>query len=78
MDVIQNHIYNDCKAFVDEKFEHCENEPTISLGLREAYVIIKALEDQQRYLNPPLVVSESLTSPIIHKPSKLKKRPELR
>ncbi len=52
MDVIQKHIYNDCKTFVGEEFEHQENEPTISIGLREAYVIMKAFEDQQKYLNP--------------------------
>ncbi|KKK86065.1 hypothetical protein LCGC14_2766940 [marine sediment metagenome] len=52
MDTIQKHIHDDCKVFVGEVFEHQEHEPTISIGLREAYVIMKALEDQQRYLNP--------------------------
>ena len=59
MDTIQKHIYDDCKTFVGEEFEHSENEPTISIGLREAYVIMKALEDQQRLLNPLVTVEES-------------------
>ncbi len=58
MDVIQKHIYNDCRAFVGEKFEHHKDEVTISISQREAYVIMKALEDQQRLLNPLLFVDE--------------------
>ena len=62
MDTIQNHIYNDCRVFVDEKFEHHENEATISICQREAYVIMKALEDQQKYLHPLKVVPEPVES----------------
>ncbi len=75
MDNWQKHVYNDCRAFVDQRFEHSEREPTISLGQREVYIVMKALEDQQRLLNPPLVVTESVTGPMIRKPSQLKKRP---
>ena len=52
MDKWQEHIYKDCVALVGEEFEHIEHEVTISLGKREAYIVMKALEDQQRYLNP--------------------------
>lgn len=52
MDNWQEHVYKDCAAFVDQEFEHIEHEPTISLGQREAYIVMKALEDQQKYLNP--------------------------
>lgn len=58
MDEWQKHIYNDCAAFVDTKFEHIENEPMISFGQREAYIVMKALEDQQRHLNPLVKVEE--------------------
>ena len=61
MDSWQKHVYNDCSAFVGEKFEHIENEPTISLSKREAYVVMKALEDQQKYLNPLLEVPNEQT-----------------
>lgn len=57
MDLWQKHVYNDCKALVGEKFEHQEHEPTISLGQREAYIVIKALEDQQRLLNPLIAIN---------------------
>ena len=46
MDVWQKQIYDDCAALVSgdkEKF---------SLGRREAYIVMKALEAQQRYLHP--------------------------
>ncbi len=59
MDVWQEHVYKDCAAFVGEKFNHLENEPTISLGQREAYIVMKALEDQQRYLNPMITIPET-------------------
>lgn len=54
MDTWQKHVYNDCVAFVDKEFEHLEHEPTISLGKREAYIVIKALEFQEKYENPIL------------------------
>lgn len=56
MDVWQEHVYKDCKAFVGAEFEHTEHAPTISLEKREAYIVMKALEDQQKYLNPILCV----------------------
>lgn len=61
MDMIQSHVYSDCKAFIGNEFKHEEFEITISIGLREAYVIMKALEDQQRYLHPRMAVPESST-----------------
>ena len=56
MDNWQKHVQHKCSTFVSEKFEYSENEFTISLNQREAYVVLKALEDQQRYLNPRLAV----------------------
>ena len=56
MDKWQEHVYKDCIAFVNEEFEHQENETTISLGQREAYIVMRALEDQQKYLNPVLTI----------------------
>lgn len=58
MDTIQKHVYDDCSAFVGERFEHYEHETHISISQREAYVIMKAFEDQQRYLNPVMVIKE--------------------
>lgn len=51
MDNWQKHVFDKCLAFT-ESFEYEEKEVTISLNLREAYVVLKAFEDQQRYLNP--------------------------
>ncbi len=56
MDNWQIHIRNKCSAFLGTEFEYEKNEVTISLNQREAYVVMKALEDQQRYLNLQLVV----------------------
>jgi len=56
MDVWQGHVYNDCSAFVGASFEHSEHEPTISFGQREAYIIMKALEFQERYDSPALAI----------------------
>lgn len=58
MDNWQKHIYNKCSAFISEDFKYEEKETTISLNLREAYIVLKALEDQQRYLNPALLVED--------------------
>ncbi len=52
MDIWQEHVYKDCVTFVGSEFKHSENAVTISLDQREAYIVMKALEDQQRYLNP--------------------------
>jgi len=57
MDNWQKHVHDKCSAFVGEDFEYAENETTISLNQREAYIVKRALEDQQRYLNPLLDVS---------------------
>ena len=57
-DVWQNHVYDVCKGFVGEDFEHEENEATMSINQREAYIIMKALEDQQKYLNPQIIIKE--------------------
>ena len=59
MDTWQKHVYNDCAAFVGETFEHSENEPTISRGQREAYIVMKALEFQEKHENPLLQIGES-------------------
>lgn len=52
MDNWQKHVFDKCLAFTGEDFEFEEKEVTISLNSREAYIVLKALEDQQRYLNP--------------------------
>ena len=56
MDNWQKHVADKCAAFVGSEFKYSEHEVTISLNQREAYVVMKALEDQQRLLNPVLVV----------------------
>ncbi len=56
MDKWQEHVYWNCRSFVDTELEHIDNEVTISLVQREAYIVMKALEDQQRYLNPQMVI----------------------
>ena len=57
MDSWQKHIYNDCAAFVGEDFDGNEKiGATISFGQREAYVVMKALEFQEMYGNPMLIV----------------------
>ncbi len=61
MDNWQKHIYDDCTAFVGEEFEHRPDDVTLGISKREAYVIIKALEDQQRYLHPILRVQDKET-----------------
>ncbi len=58
MDTWQKHVYDDCVALVGEEFEHEEHEPSISLGRREAYIVMKALEDQQKYLNPLIEIKQ--------------------
>lgn len=51
MDNWQKHVFNKCSAFIGEDFEYSENEVEITLNQREAYIVMKALEDQQKYLN---------------------------
>ncbi len=58
MDNWQKHVADKVSAFIEADFEYKENETYISLNQREAYVVLKALEDQQKYLNPLLVVEE--------------------
>ncbi len=58
MDNWQKHVADKVYAFIDADFKYEENETHISLNQREAYVVLKALEDQQKYLNPLLVVEE--------------------
>ena len=56
MDNWQKHVSDKVKTFIDADFEYEENETTISLNQREAYIVLKALEDQQKYLNPLLTI----------------------
>ena len=63
MDNWQKHVKEKCACFVGTEFEYSEHETTISLNQREAYVAMKALEDQEQYLkdrelrlNPCIVV----------------------
>jgi hypothetical protein len=56
MDNWQKHVFDKCSAFVSEEFAYVENEVTISLNQRETYIVMKALEDQQKYLNPTIQV----------------------
>lgn len=60
MDTWQKHVWTKVLAFIDSDFEYNEGSPevTISINQREAYVVMKALEDQQRFLDP-LVATES-------------------
>ena len=58
MDTWQEHVYKDCAALVGQEFEHAD-EVTISLGQREVYIVMKALEFQEKYENPLLEVKES-------------------
>lgn len=58
MDNLQKHVHQKCSAFTDEHFEYEENEVTISLNSKEAYVVMKAIEDQQRFLNPLVPIGE--------------------
>ena len=56
MDKWQGHVYDKVSAFTESEFEYSENEVTISLNQREAYVVLKALEYQQRHLNQPRLI----------------------
>lgn len=51
MDNWQKHVAEKMECFAGQEFEYNENEVTVSLNQREAYVVMKALEDQHRYLN---------------------------
>ena len=59
MDNWKKHVYDKCSVFVKEEFKYEENEVTISLNSKEAYIVLKALEDQQMLRNPILEVPES-------------------
>lgn len=61
MDVWQKHVYTKVSAFADSKFEYTDGpEVHIEINQREAYVVLKALEDQQRYLNPSVRVESNM------------------
>ncbi len=50
MDNWQEHVLDKVSAFVNANFEYKEGELNMSLNEREAYVVLKALEDQRKYL----------------------------
>ena len=53
MDDWQNYLYKKLRDFVGKVPETVVGEEVqIRINSREAYVLMKALEDQQRYLNP--------------------------
>ncbi len=44
MDKWQQHVYDKVSAFLSNEFEYRENEVSISMNQREAYIVMKALE----------------------------------
>ena len=56
MDNWQKHVFDKCQTFLDNDFEYEEHEVQITLNQREAYIVMKALEDRQ--LNPVIEVKE--------------------
>lgn len=69
MDNWQKHVFDKCSAFINEDFKYDKNEVTMSFNQREIYVLMKALEDQQKYLNPlfeipPTVPVQAPESPV--------------
>ena len=52
MDKWQKHVYNKVLAFVDANFEYTENEVTISMNRREAYIVMKALQAAEKVESP--------------------------
>ena len=54
MDNWQKHVFDKCSAFTGEDFEYDENEVTISLNQREAYIVMSALRDQEKFCKPIL------------------------
>ena len=56
MDNWQKHVFDKCQTFLGTDFEYEEHEVQITLNQREAYIVMKALEDQQ--LNPLIEVKE--------------------
>ncbi len=58
MDTWQKHVHDKVGAFVEAKFEYVENEVTISLNQREAYIVLKALEAAEKLDNPLQAVGE--------------------
>ena len=56
MDNWQKHVFDKCAALVDEDFKYEEKETTISVNSKEAYIIMKALEDQQKFHSPILEI----------------------
>lgn len=53
MDNWQKHVFDRCSEFLGEDCDYSGTEK-LTLNQREAYVVLKALEDQQKYLNPLL------------------------
>ena len=49
MDKWQNSLLNEMYAFTGEQALHTENELVMSINTTQAYVIMKALEDQASY-----------------------------
>lgn len=58
MDTWQSQLYKRVKDFTDESFDSDAPAVYISIGHHEAYVIMKALEDQQRHLHPLQVIKD--------------------
>ncbi len=52
MDNWQKQVYSKVSAFVNQEFEYTENEVTISLNQREAYIVMKLLEWKELAENP--------------------------
>lgn len=67
MDEWQKHVHDKVSAFVDTDFVYTENEVTLSMNQREAYVVLKALEAQDKSENPLLVARDSLKDSVENK-----------
>lgn len=53
MDNWQKQLFDKCSVFIDSRSCHdLSNSDTISLNVKEAYIVKKALEDQERHLYP--------------------------
>ncbi len=61
MDSWQKNIGDKLSVFLDIKSIDGPEEVRIDINQKEAYVLLKALEDQQRYLNPLLVLKNGDT-----------------
>ena len=60
MDEWQKKVYEKCKGLIGSESPETKSASiSISLTTSETYVVMKALEDQQRYLNPLLEVNDA-------------------